>query len=284
MSKRDEILEHLKTLKGLPASTVEAFRLLNDPGFDLHELAHAIEFDPGMTVNLLRMANSSYFGLTREISTVQEAIMRLGLRNLFNVLVTSSAAPMFQRSVSGYEIPAGKLWAQAVATAVATDKLAVACDKASPDLAFTTGLLLDIGKLALATFVEVDAEEILDLVELDDLSFDAAEREILGIDHAEVGAILLNRWQLPGDLCEAVRWHHRPELASRDSLVLDLAHLADRLAHVSGIGLGLDAGRYHYAESSFLRLGYSRDQDGQIVGEIQQSLEELDGLFVGQEA
>ncbi len=284
MSKRDDILEHLKTLKGLPASTVEAFRLLNDPGFDVHELAHAIEFDPGMTGNLLRMANSSYFGVSREISTVREAITRLGLRNLFNVLVTSSAAPLFQRAVEGYDIPTGKLWAQAVATAIATDKLSLCCKKTSPELAFTTGLLLDIGKLALASFIEVDAEEILDVVELDNMSFDAAEREVLGIDHAEVGAVLLTRWQLPQSLCEAVRWHHRPELASADSLVLDLAHLADRLAHVSGIGLGVDAGRYQYSESSFLRLGYQKGMDTEIIGEIKTALEELDGAFVGQEA
>jgi HD-like signal output (HDOD) protein len=281
VSRRDEIITRVNEVRGLPASTLDALRMLNDPGFRIADLAKAIEFDPGMTGNVLRLANSSYFGASREICTVRDAITRLGLRNLFNVMVTSAAAPLFQQAIAGYDIPAGKLWAQSVATAVGTDKLCACLRRPAHELGFTTGLLLDIGKLVLGSFLEVDGEDILDLVNREGVAFDAAEREILGIDHAEVGAVLLGRWQLPLAIVDTVRWHHRPDLAVGGNLLLDLVHLADRLGHVSGVGLGLDMGRYHYAESSFERLGYGQEMDEGVLEQIGEAIGELDGAFAG---
>lgn len=281
MSRREEIIAKVNAVRGLPASTLDALRMLNDPAFRIVELAKAIEFDPGMTGNVLRLANSSYFGTAREICTVKDAINRLGLRNLFNVMVTSAAAPLFQQAIAGYDIPAGKLWTQSVSAAVGTDKLCGCLHRPTHELGFTAGLLLDIGKIVLGSFLEVDGDDILDLVSQEGMSFDAAEREILGIDHAEVGAVLLGRWQLPPTLVDTVRWHHRPELAVGGNLLLDLVHLSDRLSHVAGVGLGLDQGRYHYSEDSFERLGYTPDMDQDVLEEIMVALEDLSGAFAG---
>lgn len=281
MGRRDEIITRVNEIRGLPASTLDALRMLNDPAFRIADLAKAIEFDPGMTGNVLRLANSSYFGASREICTVRDAITRLGLRNLFNVMVTSAAAPLFQQAIAGYEIPAGRLWAQSVATAVGTDKLCSCLRRPVHELGFTTGLLLDVGKLVLGSFLEVDGEDVLDLVEREGIAFDAAEREILGIDHAEVGAVLLGRWQLPVAIVDTVRWHHRPELAVGGNSLLDLVHLADRLGHVSGVGLGLDTGRYHYDPASFERLGYAESMDEGLLDEIGSAIGELGGAFAG---
>ncbi|MCA9786858.1 MAG: HDOD domain-containing protein [Calditrichaeota bacterium] len=281
MSRREDIINKVQTVKGLPASTMDALRMLNDPSFRIADLAKAIEFDPGMTGNVLRLANSSYFGAAREICTVRESITRLGLRNLFNVMVTSAAAPLFQAGINGYDLPPGKLWIQSVATAVGTDKICGCLHRPANELGFTTGLLLDVGKLVLGSFLEVDGDDILDLVRRDGISFDAAEREVLGIDHAEVGSILLGRWQLPVTICDTVRWHHRPELAVAGSQLLDLVHLSERLTHVSGNSQGVDQGHYHYSESSFNRLGYTSDLDQDVLAEVEEAIHELDGAFAG---
>ncbi len=278
MSRRDEVLKHIAELEGLPASTVDAFRLLSDPDFDVRELSQAVQLDPGMTANLLRIANSGYFGAAREIRTVEEAITRLGLRNLFNMLVTSSTAPLFQEEVRGYEIPAGRLWSRSVATAVATDEIGRSCPSQLPELAFTAGLLLDAGKLVLAPFVEDEAEEIADLVD-EGLPFDEAEREVLGIDHGEAGSLLLERWHLPEELCDAVFWHHRPEDAGSGGPVLDYTHLADRLALAAGFGEGLDTTNYRFSGKAITRLGYNVKWDRKSVRHILEEMKELEGAF-----
>jgi len=244
LSRRNEIIERIRSLQGLPASAVQILNMIQDPDIDIGELTKIIEFDPGLTANLLKLANSAYFGMPRKVNSVREAAIRLGTNRISQLVIASAIAPIASKAVKGYDLPAGDLWTHAVAVAIGTEKMGLALNLKLPDHAFTAGLLHDIGKIIMGTFIEVDASPIMQLAFNEGVSFDAAEREILGIDHAEVGSLLLAAWKLPTDITEIVRYHHIPDEAEHGSQVLEMVHLANNLCLLGGIGSGMDGLNY----------------------------------------
>ena len=158
-------------------------------------------------------------------------------------------------------------------------ELSTSLGVAAPNYVFTAGLLHDVGKIVLGTFVEVDPAPILGLAFDQGLSFEEAEREVLGIDHAEVGAALLEHWGLPGPIAEAVRCHHHPAKVNGDPLVADLVHVADVLALMAGLGTGSDGLHYRPAAESLERLEVTNLVAETATCRMLGRLEELRGLF-----
>ena len=200
---------------------------------------------------------------------------------MFQLLLTVSVAPMARRSVKGYDLPPGELWRHAVGVAVGTERLAEALDIIAPHYAFTAGLLHDLGKIVLGTFVQVDADPIKQIAVEIGVSFDLAEAEVLGIDHAEVGAALLKQWSLPEQLVEVARWHHWPVRCSGDKLVLDLVHLADILCLQAGLGIGSDGLPYRSSPASMSRVGLKANVGEAVICQIMRGLDELSDLLEG---
>ena len=141
-------------------------------------------------------------------------------------------------------MPPGALLDFALATAIGVEEIARVMHTPLPPHAFTSAMLCDVGKLALGSFVEVDSNAILHYAFEEGLTFDAAEREVLGIDHAEVGALLLERWQIPESISVVTRWHHRPDECPESSETLQLVHLAAQLSLLSGLGCAQDGLNY----------------------------------------
>ena len=241
MTRRDEILTKISSVPALPAAVTEAITLLEDPETPIKTIARAIEHDPGLTANVLKRANSASMGMARTVSSVQQAIVRLGAIEIVKMAIHDSVAPIMRQPTLGYQLRSGELWEHAVAVMVATEQIAIMKKIETPSDASTAGLLIDVGKLVLGQFVELEIEPIRDLAFQQHLSFEEAEREALGIDHAEVGAHLLDQWNLPDAIVDVVRWHHEPTRVSPDHrLVADLVHAADQIITISGIGGGDD--------------------------------------------
>jgi putative nucleotidyltransferase with HDIG domain len=175
-----------------------------------------------------------------------------------------------------------------VAVAVGAEQVAAALGIQPPDHAFTSGLLHDVGKILLGTFMEVDADPIINLTRAERISFEVAEHRVLGIDHAEAGAALLEAWELPETIVRVNRWHHSPEGFEGDPLVADLVHVADALCLQGAIGAG-GADGLHYRPSREVveRIGLTTLAAETAVCGIMQGLSDLGGLFddgVGVEA
>lgn len=275
MSRREEILASVTHVPSLPVSAADILQLLQDPNVGVSELRRAIEFDPGLTSNLLHMANSAYFGGRGEIGNVREAIVRLGLKRVFHVVMAALVAPMARRPVAGYDLPPDALLKQSVMTAIGTDKIAEIFNVEPPAYAFTAGLLHSIGKIVLGTFVEVDVDVILQLAYQEELPFHIAEQRVLGIGHPEVGAALLEHWNLPADIVAAVRWHKEPDGLEGDRLVVYLVHLADHLAGESGIGAGLDGQHYRPAVSALEQFPLTSEKAETVMLSTVTSFQEL---------
>jgi len=279
VSRREQILSALRSTPALPTPAIRVVQLVQDPEVDMRELTEAVRYDPSLTAMVLRLANSPYFGAARSIGSVQQAVMRLGTNRLFRVLMASAVAPLAQLTVRGYDLEPGKLLEHAVGVAVAVERLAASLPKRLPNYAFTAALLHDIGKIAMGSHVRIDAKPIMDLAFRENLPFEQAEREVLGIDHAEAGAVLLEFWNLPPHLVEAVRCHHEPDKADSDTLVVDLIHAADSLCLLAGIGSGVDGTHYRPAAGVLSRLRLGTKLGERVVCEVASSLKDLTDLL-----
>ena len=196
---------------------------------------------------MLRLANSAYFGLSRRIGSSREAIAILGLKRVYDVATMAAMQRLLPKQIPGYELSSQAFWRHSVAVASFADNLSRAAGIATPATVFTAGLMHDIGKLILGEFLALHATPILEKLRGEGKTLVGAEREILGVDHTEVGAALATQWKLPDQVVAVIRWHHRPDDVPADVPrdCVDLTHIADALAHA--FGYGADIGELHRA-------------------------------------
>ncbi len=262
-------------MAAIPTASVELIRLVQDPDASNAKLAQGIEYDPSLTSNILRLANSAYFGYSRAVSTVRDAIFLLGRNEIFQLVVASVVGKMMQHSLRGYILSPGELWDHLMGVGAVSRRLGEALHPKIPAYTFTAGLLHDIGKVVLGTFADVDPAPILELVEKEQTDLASAERRILGIDHAEVGASLLENWNLPAYLAEVVRWHHEPEKESGQAVVAGLVYVADALCIEAGIGAPASE---HMRSLAKAVLSRARLEPQICEKVLDQALSELEGL------
>ncbi|MBW2058927.1 MAG: HDOD domain-containing protein [Deltaproteobacteria bacterium] len=279
MNRRKEILSKARSVTWMPIAATKLFKLLQDPHVRIRDVTETAELDPGLTADLLRLANSSIYSWARRIGSIQEAVLRLGTDKVFELVVASVAATLAKGGIKGYGLPPGELWRHSVAVAIGACELSAALNLDSSKYTFTSALLHDIGKIVLGTFVQIDAVPITALAFEKNVPFEEAERRVLGIDHAEVGAFLLECWNLPEELVDVVRWHHQPEHFLDEPGPADLVHVADALSMMGGIGTGMDGLNYRLSSRLASRLGLKAQITERVACRTIEKLEEMKGFF-----
>lgn len=280
MKRREEIITKACAIPQMPMPVRKVLAYLGDPNANLRSLAKLIEYDPGLTVNVLRMANSALFGGAGTVITVKDALARLGLHRVYQLVIASGVAPFARFEIKGYGLPPGALLEHSVAVATASELLARELALAAPPHTFTAGLLVNIGKTVMGAFLEVDAEPILALAHQKQIPFEQAEELVLGINHAELGAILLERWDIPEAIVNVVRYRLRPDACPEPDLALDLVHVGDVIAKMTGIGMGIDGMQYAPSASVFARLDLTPQQMENVMVAILDQIRELNDIFM----
>lgn len=238
----NDIFRRVGDLPPLPAVAAKVLEILKDPDADLTALVSIIEKDQALTAKVLRVSNSAYYGLVRRISTVKDAVVTLGFNNMRNQVLALSAYSLMQGPASGYALEAGSLWDHSLCTGLCAEHLADTLGyKSIKDEVFIGGLLHDIGKTILSYYVSARFSNILERVDQLGQTFVEAERAELGFDHAEVGARVALRWNLPESLVSMIGDHHKPDLKSVNAARVCLVHVADAIASMLGVGIGVDA-------------------------------------------
>ncbi len=221
-----------------------------------------------------------YFGWARTISSVKEAITRLGTNRVFQMVLCMSVAPLVRKPIRGYDMDAEGLWEHSLAVGICTEQLARILKRPEERDAFTAGLLHDMGKVVMGTFVEMDDEPIKEIMASDNLSFNEAEMMVMGIDHAEVAGLLLAEWNLPKPVVAAARWHHKPSRAGEENRTLvDLIHVADVLCINVGWGMGSDGLQYKLDEGASHRLGVGSGIAEEVILKTMIGMDEMKDLF-----
>lgn len=280
MNRREEILSKACAIPQMPMPVQKVLAYLGNPDADLRSLAKLIEYDPGLTVNVLRMANSALFGGTSKVATVKEALMRLGLHRVYQLVIASGVAPQTRFEIKGYGLKPGELLEHSVAVATASEVLAKELGLTAPPHTFTSGLLVNIGKSVLGSFLEVDAAPILALAHERQIPFEQAEEMVLGINHAELGAILLERWSIPEAIINVVRYRLRPDDSPEPDLALDLVHVGDVIAKMTGIGMGIDGMQYAPSQAVFERLDITPQHMENVMVAILEQIDDLRDILM----
>ncbi|RMD81172.1 MAG: HDOD domain-containing protein [Lentisphaerae bacterium] len=260
---REQVLQKITEVPALPTAATQVLQAIQDPDVDITKLVRIIELDQSLTSNLLKLVNSALFSAGRKIGSVKEAVTRLGLRQISRLVVASAIAPMTNIEIVGYDLEPGLLWRHSIRVAFAVNHLSDILSFPHDDEAFTAGILHDIGKIILGTFLQINAQKIIEHAYGEIISFDQAERELLGIDHAETGAALLRHWQIPESIVKPVAEHHHPP-TENGSRLCDLIHVADGYCLLSGDGFGLDGLHYRIDPHAINRLGI-RERDIELL-------------------
>lgn len=233
------IMRQVKSFPGMPTTAARLMPLLQDPDSSNARIEALIKYDPGLTANLLKLANSAYFGLPARVSSVHQGILVLGRKRLMQIVVALCLSGLMKKPVPGYDLPQGGLWRHSVAVALAAERLVQSLKITQAEEAFTAALLHDIGKMVLGEYVQEDLQSIRQMV-AKGISFEVAEYMVLGTNHSEIGGRILQSWSMPPGLVNAVAWHHDPDQCEESCLLSDLVHVADFA--VRGIGAGRRAG------------------------------------------
>lgn len=230
---KEQIIAEVGGLVSPPHTCTRVHELLAEDAASARELADVIAQDPSLTARLLRLVNSSYFGLARKADTLTRAITVVGLQELHNVVVAVAAGETFRR-LQTTTINIDSFWRHSLYTALVARMLAREAGLALPERMFVAGLLHDVGILVLDHRMPTTYGEVLLAAAGDEGRLHALEQETFGLDHGELGGELLHRWQLPEVLTVAIRHHHSQDKGMDDTTLV--LHIADLLAHQSGIG------------------------------------------------
>lgn len=240
MSRVEEILNIANHIPPFPKVALQVMKMLDNPEVQAKDLAEFIQYDSAITANLLKTCNAAYFGLTRKVSSLDDALVVVGQDILKDIIIASSSARFYKGGAGeGYKLEQGDLWKHSVATAIMAKLISAHFKEVDPGLAFTAGLLHDIGKRFLSSFVADDFEKIMVRGHSEGCSFIQAEKEILGVDHAELGAMIMKKWEFSEELIAAVKAHHDPN-ALNGSQLTALVALSNTLVISLGVGLGAD--------------------------------------------
>lgn len=250
----EDIIKKTAELPTIPAAALAVMKEAESATGTARTISQHLACDQALSARVLRLANSAYYGLPQQVTDLSEAVVLLGMRSVRNLAVVAATYPWMQRPLSGYALEPKALWTHSFAVAVGSQLIARRTGLCDSDLAFTAGLLHNIGKVAMSVWLDRKLAAVLGLAQRDRLAFDEVERKLLGFDHAEVGAHLAETWNLPTSLVEPIRYHHEPNRVSGSNPVVDTVHLADFITISMGYGLGGDGLRYNFSSDVLGRL------------------------------
>lgn len=255
-----------ENLGSLSVVVTEVLSILEQRDVDLASLEQRIAKDQGLAARILRIANSPFYGMSRQIASLREATVVLGVHTIRNVVTTAGVIALFSgESESGFDRL--KFWQHAIGTGVAAKVIAGHCGL-EPEIAFTSGLLHDVGKLVMDTVMPREFRRALQLARERGCLIVDAEREVLGFDHAYAGGLAADRWRLPAAVTDAIRCHHDP--ADTADVLAGVVHFGDILCRCLDIGSAGDASVPALDPRVWARLHLEWTDVRQCLSEIEQ--------------
>lgn len=234
-TRLDEVMLKSMDLPVLPATAQKVLSLMADPDVSIEKIKRLISTDPGLTTKILQVANSAFYGGHRNIQNLSQAILRLGLNAVRNLVVATSMKNVYKR----FGLTEKLLWEQLIGSALAANIIARHTRLSDPEDAFIGGLLHDIGKVVLNNEFPDAFAKVMEKVYNDSIPFSKAEMEIFEFSQRKVGALVVKKWGFPENLELLLRYFDEPEAVSTERYVYNLVtiiKLADTVCQKIGMG------------------------------------------------
>lgn len=273
--KIDNLVRMVERMPAFPNSVHRILQITSDINCAPKDLIQVIEHDPVLTIKILKLVNSPYFGLAKAITSIKHAVVYVGINTVKNLALSVATIGMLpKKNPAGFDMQ--KLLLHSLATAAIARRLAKELSLSEQEAAdfFVAGLLHDIGKAVFAQYAPEEFKNALARAEAGQVFLHQAEQEIIGADHAQVGSMLAQSWKLPAHLTECLANHHQPE--RQPSLLTDAVFTANQLAKLLNVGDSGESRTEPMPAATSQRFG-NRDLEtlkatlGNIPQEIQQA-------------
>jgi putative nucleotidyltransferase with HDIG domain len=251
---------------------------LQSPQCNLNTIGDAIQKDPDLTARLLRLANSPFFGFANRLSTVAEAVSLLGIQQIQDMIVASSVLEQF-KGVPDNLVNKDSFWRHSLAVGITARLLAMERRLPKPDKFFVAGLLHDVGRLVLMLQAPESAKMVFELYQRERILLRDAEKKILGFDHQQIAAELLQGWSYPAALVQAVAFHHAPE-GSVAKLEASVVHIADHLVNAMGIGSSGEQFVSPLDDKAWTALGLSPEILARLIEAVDEQILAVEEAFL----
>ena len=275
---KNRILKSLGDLPPMHEVVTKAQEIMADPNSNVEDLAAIIETDQSIVVKILKLINSAYYGLGRDVSSINQACNLLGFRALRELIVAVGVSNVLGRKLKGYGFESGELWLHSIATGFCSRILAEKKNRELASDAYTGGLLHDVGKIILDLYVLERKAAFDDFMKDETRMVLDAEKAILGFDHAEIASDICRKWHIPENVTIAIQYHHYPSL-SKGSELAHIVHTADYLVRLSGLGYEDDDLMVELEEGALDFLDFTQENFSDITFQVLEYVQKLDGAY-----
>lgn len=280
MKHVEDIIKKIDTIPPLSRVINRILDIANDPEGPISDFADIVQYDPALTANLLKLCNSAYYGFPVHVDSVDQAVKLLGVDKIVELALIGGVGKNLSKGQKGYDLKPGELWTSSVASALLAKSFT---EKSHPEsdklLVYTASLLKDIGKAIIEGYVGRSFAKIESLVNKKGYSFDEAETEVLGINHAELGGLVAERWNFSPKMAFLIRNHHLGDPDAREDLETVIIYLVDTVSRMANAGIGADGLAYRVYDEIFGRIGVSETDVKELVTEFQLHLNIAERLF-----
>ncbi len=258
----------IESVHSIPQIVLKIIRMIRDDSRSLQDLAGEIRRDQVITAKVMRLCNSAFFHQKMNVDSIDRALVLLGEKQLLQLVVSAVFKDFFSQKIQGYSLCKGGLFNHALGTALLSEQLAVLTGKVSADIAYTAGLIHDIGKVVLDQYMGKAHPFLYRRTLVNGETLLTVEREAFGITHNEVGSRLAVRWSLPEAFIDVIQNHHDPENSTIDSVLTYIVYLADLLMSRFLVGQELDRLNTEHLGSRLQKIGLSYKQLPFIIDNI----------------
>ncbi len=260
MQEIDEFLAKAKQIPAAPHTLPRLMQILNDPDADGSQAVELVSYDAGLTTSVLRVCNSALFRGAGQVTTVDEAILRIGFQQVYRLVAAACGVQLMQQVKPGWGVNTGLLWSHSVTAGIAAQLVAREVN-VEPNLVFTGGLMHDLGKIIMACALEHIYGNLVEQAIAGESTLFATEKRLLGVHHAEVAGRLLVRWGFPEALIQIVTHHHAPSAAPvADQAAVACVHIGNLIAYFVGRHAGVNTLCLGACEESLRILGLNPDR------------------------
>ncbi len=270
-----ELKQFVNDLPTLPVVFQELFRRMQDPDTQVSELAEVIARDQALTLKILKLVNSAFYGRPAQISSISRAVIIMGFQAVRSAALAVSVFEHFKDlNNDGAAFTLDGFWRHSIGVSCLAKQAALVLHVGVPEDAFVAGLLHDVGKLVMLQHFPDDVEDLTRAAGEQRLTWRTGEEMLFPISHDTIGRALFRAWNFPAAVVEAVACHHRPESASRYAELAALVHLADFFSYhmESGCPGGVGA-RTHSADAARL-VGLTPDLANEVLRRAQEEFAE----------
>jgi len=251
----NKIRQTIEYLPPIPVVMAELIQALNDDDIDLNDLGRIISKDPSMSMNVLKVANSAFYGLRNKVATIEHAVRMLGTREITSLCIACSACSVLRPSSRQSTIDLTLFWRHSVATGVFSKLLASELNIGLLNNIYLAGLIHDVGKIVLDRFAHDVYSDVLCLTHNDNISLLDAEKQVMGASHDMVGAWLMEKWQLPLIFNQVSLYHHRAHDAPDECLIaVSIVSFANHLAKLKSFNFEGEMGGMLIRETDAFKI------------------------------